>query len=245
MRYRITGFTLIELLVVIAVLTVLAALFYPVLSRCKAQAQSAACLNNLHQIGLAQMHYTQDYDGYFPPIEFEWEVGGSFAESVNRDEQEAFERARPNALHNILYPYTKSYDVFHDPADSGLVLQQDKEQDILQTGHAPPTSSRLYVPLWTRVGVSYRAAAELGLLGIHESDIKEPDKILYAGDAFGWHPKNSVTSQTPANRSDGGDTRWWTNTLYVDGHVKTSPFISGVWLPYLQFIDSFDDNRLR
>ena len=56
------GFTLIELLVVVAIITILAALLLPVLSRAKASAQKTTCLNNLKQINLGIHMYADDHD---------------------------------------------------------------------------------------------------------------------------------------------------------------------------------------
>jgi prepilin-type N-terminal cleavage/methylation domain-containing protein/prepilin-type processing-associated H-X9-DG protein len=64
------GFTLVELLVVIAILVLLAGLLFPVLAQARAQARRTACLSNLHQIGLAQLLYLQDWDDRFPHWNF-------------------------------------------------------------------------------------------------------------------------------------------------------------------------------
>ena len=55
------AFTLIELLVVIAVIAILASMLLPALSAAKARAQSASCLSNLKQFGLAFQLYADDH----------------------------------------------------------------------------------------------------------------------------------------------------------------------------------------
>jgi prepilin-type N-terminal cleavage/methylation domain-containing protein len=60
------AFTLIELLAVIAIIAILAALLLPALARAKAQANSTACKNHLHQMGLALKMYVDDSQGRYP-----------------------------------------------------------------------------------------------------------------------------------------------------------------------------------
>jgi prepilin-type N-terminal cleavage/methylation domain-containing protein/prepilin-type processing-associated H-X9-DG protein len=64
--HRESGFTLIELLTVIAIISLLAAILFPVFSRARENARRASCMSNLKQIGLAMLQYTQDYDEKFP-----------------------------------------------------------------------------------------------------------------------------------------------------------------------------------
>ncbi len=62
-RYR-QGFTLIEVLVVVAIIALLISILLPSLSQARDQAKSAACMANLHDMGLSMRFCFEQYKAY-------------------------------------------------------------------------------------------------------------------------------------------------------------------------------------
>jgi prepilin-type N-terminal cleavage/methylation domain-containing protein len=98
------AFTLIELLVVIAILAILAALLLTGLAGARRRAQSAACLSNLHQIGIALDLYVNNYNNRLPICA--WPLPS----------QDTNVPPLP-PLSSTLQPYLGPRQVFHCPAD--------------------------------------------------------------------------------------------------------------------------------
>jgi prepilin-type N-terminal cleavage/methylation domain-containing protein len=133
---KFKGFTLIELLVVIAIIAILAAILFPVFAQAKLAAKKTSDLNNLNQFGLASIMYATDYDDAL--YAHRWNCGGSAANNYGAAEVcPDYLGSQANGLNStapdqagglsspvnmreywcyILYPYTKNYSAYHDPA---------------------------------------------------------------------------------------------------------------------------------
>ena len=92
------AFTLIELLVVITIITILAAILFPVFGRARENARRSSCLSNVKQVGLAFIQYTGDYDERVP-----------FHKGVSASDHWA---------KSSLQPYLKSAQILRCPSDS-------------------------------------------------------------------------------------------------------------------------------
>lgn len=101
--HRRAGFTLIELLIVIAIIGILAAILFPAFARARENARRTSCLNNMKQIGLGLMQYTQDYDEKMPMFVPQM---GNFINNFNTNTDPTFINWQ-----RAIYPYTKSYQI--------------------------------------------------------------------------------------------------------------------------------------
>ncbi|RYX81194.1 DUF1559 domain-containing protein [bacterium] len=125
------AFTLIELLTVIALIAILSSMLMPSLSRARESARRTVCVSNLRQIGMAVAMYTGDYDETYPlPVSV-----------VNYEDPTLPARCNPVPVPvnwgDLLYPYTKSAQIFRCPS-SGDEVEAVTIDTFMVTNNCPP-----------------------------------------------------------------------------------------------------------
>lgn len=210
---RRDGFTLVELLVAISIIAVLIGILVPVLGKARNAAQSAVCISNLHQHGVAWMSLLEDRR-FFPferpsdlsvdaRLDHRWDWGGVnwYAEDSGVSSGRYVLSSRPlNPYYDLPRNNRRHAPVFECPADDGLKYAPSEpyfsDDDVRGlTDAADPTT------VYGIRGTSYMAndwiwvkpGSRIGYGGLIRSN--DPER-----QPPGFTTKNSMASVTDPSR---------------------------------------------
>ncbi len=192
MKKRSGGFTLIELLVVIAIIAILASILLPVFATARKRARIVTCTNNVKQIGVATMMYTQDYDETYPNAQWHMELPSWPTPTYQR-------------IQLLCAPYLKSVNVGICPEDTQVYTWSN--QNISYGWHGPSAWNSNSDP----TSLSYSTSNTI--VGRSLSSVDSPAQDWAVIDL--WPYTHSVQCcNVPA------DHNYATNVMYADGHAK-------------------------
>jgi prepilin-type N-terminal cleavage/methylation domain-containing protein len=164
--FRRRAFTLIELLVVLAIISILAALLYPVFASIKGAAKRSTCLSNFKQVGTATAMYLGDYEEYFMPVNHH----PNFPQAARND----------RTWVQILLPYVKSFEVFRCPADYS---QRPQMESTFDEDLVPGDVYSQYYQASKRVNIGYNYLNLAPIYLVNGAWISEPKSSLSISDS--------------------------------------------------------------
>ena len=211
------GFSLIELLVVIAIMSLLIAILLPVLNQAKIQANRAACVGNLRQVGVAIHMYAEDFGDTIPYGPSGRPVTGSnfYTVTGNVTSLLSLEDGAPVGLGLLLEDY-----LAHQPTVifcPGADQPSEAKEQLARVGQGQAQSDYYYrhasVALLTGTpDISHTRLSDLG-----RNSQGRPIAALVADVQFLAHPSLAafqVKTRTSHKRSAS-------NILFAAGHVRT------------------------
>lgn len=239
------AFTLIEILVVIAIISILAAILFPVFSQAKETAKQTVCASNIRQIGLAAQLYLNDHDDMwvpmatydplpgYAPIEMWFGYDNNNAGLEGGFHGRIYEPAQNPIRPGKLDPYIKGRGIIRCPS-----MPSQWQSSYAINFFYPNTTSPYYTtnPRASNYeyGPSARSMQTVGgaftTTGASQSEIEEP-----AGTLVAWEHKATVPACNFLQPHDWFDSppdldhlrehfhflhRGGANTIWADTHAK-------------------------
>jgi prepilin-type N-terminal cleavage/methylation domain-containing protein/prepilin-type processing-associated H-X9-DG protein len=193
------AFTLIELLVVIAIIGVLAGLVMPTLGKGRAKGQSARCVSNLRQWGLALQMYADDHDGFIPRRG----QGVNPVAIINRPED--WFNCLPRYFNSRPYCNLVAQGIKPRAGDGSSIFIDPSAKDPGGT-YFLPYAMNMYLSPWIRPQQ-------------HKlSEVPNPGQLAFMADALGPYASTvpSVLGYSVQARHGGR-----ANIVFVDGRVQS------------------------
>jgi competence protein ComGC len=208
------GFAPADLLAVLAVLSVLAAVALPMVTRAKAQASLAQCTANLGRVGKAVQMYADEHKASLPQLDNSPAPGGWW-----------YYKEQVKGYAGLAGPSSRADKVFACPSDRGYGEGTDRATPFYASAKYDYTS-------YVFNGVNLPGIPNIA--GWAVSAVKEPARTLMvmewtAHAPLSWHRSRTRKENTPFyNNAENV-------VVFVDGHVKLIPiYYDGMNAAYTQ-----------
>jgi prepilin-type N-terminal cleavage/methylation domain-containing protein/prepilin-type processing-associated H-X9-DG protein len=205
------GFTLLEMLVVVAIIGLLASLLLPGIAAAKARSRTAACKNNLRQMGHALAMYESDY-GFLPGC----------GDSLIGTNHYPWDFPSTNSWIVRILPYVGTNSGIFSCPEYEPHMNWNKTKKSDSFGYNAGGSSQIYLDMDKNLGLGFGKANF-----IRSTSLAAPADMIELGDLqlpnsvwcniiSPWHkqPLGNVNCVVPSRHSGGA------NIAFCDAHVQ-------------------------